>query len=109
MTEKHEKLPRTYEVFTERFPGIHEAHENFGGTLDEAGPLDTRATALVKLGICVGAGLESAVRSHVRRALEAGVSAEEIEHALVLGVNSIGFPSSVAAWQWGRQVLKDSE
>ena len=109
MTEKHEKLPRTYEVFTERFPGIHEAHENLGGTLDEAGPLDTRATALVKLGICVGAGLESAVRSHVRRALEAGVSAEEIEHALVLGVNSIGFPSSVAAWQWGRKVLKDSE
>lgn len=109
MSKNQEQLPRTYEVFTERFPGIHEAHENAGRALDEAGPLDRRATALVKLGICVGAGLESAVRSHVRRALEAGVSAEEIEHALVLGVNSIGFPSSVAAWQWGRQVLKDSE
>jgi len=109
MSENHKKLPRTYEVFIKRFPGIHEAHENFGQALDEAGPLDTRATALVKLGICVGAGLESAVRSHVRRALEAGVSADEIEHALVLGVNSIGFPSSVAAWQWGRQVLKDSQ
>lgn len=108
MSENNEKLPRTYEVFIERFPGIHEAHETIGATLDAAGPLDTRAIALVKLGICVGAGLESAVRSHVRRALKAGVSAEEIEHALVLGVNSIGFPSSVAAWQWGRQVLKDS-
>lgn len=107
MTKNHEKLPRTYEVFTERFPGIHQAHENAGQALDEAGPLDPRTTALVKLGICVGAGLESAVRSHVRRALEAGISAEEIEHALVLGVNSIGFPSSVAAWQWGRQVLKE--
>ncbi|MCA1780045.1 MAG: carboxymuconolactone decarboxylase family protein [Xanthomonadaceae bacterium] len=49
------------------------------------------------------------MRSHVRRAVESGVSAEEIEHVLILGVNSIGFPSSVAAWQWGRQVLKDFE
>ena len=109
MSENNEKLPRTYKLFTERFPGIHAAHEEVGRVLDEAGPLDIRTTALVKLGICVGAGLESAVRSQARRALEAGVSAEEIEHALVLGVNSIGFPTSVAAWQWGRKVLRDIE
>ena len=56
----------------------------------------------------VGAGLESAVKSHVRRALQAGVSADEIEHVLILGINSIGFPSSVAAWQWGRQAIDES-
>lgn len=109
MSKNHEKPPRTYEEFTKRFPGIHQAHEKAAQALDEAGPLDPRTQALVKLAICVGAGLESAVRSHVRRAREAGISAEEIEHALVLGVNSIGFPSSVAAWQWGHQVLKEFE
>ncbi len=100
-------LPQTFEAFVKRFPEIDQAHQNTARALDAAGPLDARTSALVKLAICVGAGLESAVRSHVRRALDAGVSAEEIEHALVLGVNSIGFPPSVAAWQWGRQALKD--
>lgn len=108
MTENNSSLPKTYESFVERFPGVAKAHQNTGLALSEAGPLDDRAIALVKLAICVGAGLESAVKSHVRRALQAGVSADEIEHVLILGINSIGFPSSVAAWQWGRQAIDES-
>ena len=50
--------------------------------MDGVGPLDAKAKALVKIGICVGAGLESALRSHVRRAGEAGASREEIEQAI---------------------------
>jgi alkylhydroperoxidase/carboxymuconolactone decarboxylase family protein YurZ len=109
MTRDDASLPKTYETFVERFPKIAEAHQNTARALADAGPLDDRAIALVKLGICVGAGLESAVKSHVRRALDAGASAAEIEQVLVLGVNSIGFPSSVAAWQWGSRVLEDSK
>ena len=49
-----------------------------------------------------GSGLESAVRSHVRRASEAGATEQEIEQALMLGMNTLGFPRTVAAWSWAR-------
>jgi alkylhydroperoxidase/carboxymuconolactone decarboxylase family protein YurZ len=109
MSDNDSSLPKTYEAFVARFPKVAEAHQNTARALADAGPLDDRAISLVKLAICVGAGLESAVKSHVRRALDAGVSVEEIEHVLMLGMNSIGFPSSVAAWQWGHQALNESD
>ena len=102
------QIPQTFEAFTDRFPGLSQAHQQVGTALDDAGPLDDKTRALVKIGICAGAGLESALKSQVRRGLQAGLSAEEIEHALVLGMNSVGFPKTVAAWQWARKVLKDA-
>ncbi len=107
MSRDNPTLPKTFEDFVQRFPEIDKAHQSTAQALDTVGPLDERTAALVKLGICVGAGLESAVRSHVRRALKSGISAAEIEHALILGINSIGFPSSVAAWQWGRKAMTE--
>lgn len=108
MSQNKDQIPYTFEAFNDRFPGLSQAHQQAGAALDDAGPLDDKTQALVKIGICVGAGLESAVKSHVRRGLKAGLSVEEIEHALVLGMNSVGFPRTVAAWQWAREVLKDS-
>ncbi|MCM0611944.1 hypothetical protein KFJ24_05575 [Marinobacter sediminum] len=52
-----------------------------------------------ELGVCVGAGRQSALQSHVHRSLELGLTREEIEHALVPGMNSIGFLETIAAWQ----------
>ena len=64
------------------------------------GPLDEKTCALIKIGISVGAGLESAVRSHVRRATAAGASRDEITQAIFQGMNTVGFPRTVAAWSW---------
>lgn len=101
-------IPKTFEAFTDRFPTLDQAHRQAADAVDGAGPLDAKTRALVKIGICAGAGLESALKSQVRRGLQAGLSSEEIEHALVLGMNSVGFPKTVAAWQWARKVLKDA-
>jgi len=95
--------PDTFNAFIERFPELREAHCLIAKTADTAGPLDERSVALVKIGLCAGAGLESAFRSHVRRALELGLSWEEIEHAVVQAVNTLGLPRTVMAWQWARQ------
>lgn len=46
------------------------------------------------------------LRSHVRRALEAGATPEEIRHALILLVSTIGFPTVVAALTWAEDVLE---
>ncbi len=105
MSEGTNKAPETYRNFLSRFPKLGAAHQQISAELDTAGPLDARDQELVKLGVCIGAGLESAVKSHVRRALDAGMSVEELEHAVVLGMNSVGFPRTVAAWSWAQEEI----
>ena len=45
-------------------------------------------------------GSEGAVHSHVRRALEEGVSAEELKQVAMLAIPTTGFPTAVAALTW---------
>lgn len=99
-------LPATFAAFTARHPALAEAHERVGKAVDAAGPLDAKSLSLIKIGVCVGAGLESALRSHVRRALEHGATREEVEQAVLLGMNTIGFPRTVAAWSWAQAELE---
>lgn len=95
--------PKTFQEFVARFPALGEAHQRIGREVEALGPMGAKECALVKIGISLGAGLESAVRSHVRRALQAGATHEEIEQAILLGMNTVGFPRTVAAWSWARQ------
>lgn len=99
-------LPGTFKAFVNKFPGVGAAHEAVAKAVDAAGPLDRKTCELIKIGISIGAGLESATRSHVRRAMEHGASEAEIEQAILLAVNTCGFPRTVAAWQWARQQIE---
>lgn len=100
------EVPRTYQRFTERFPAVARAHEAVGKAGDD-GPLDRKAVELIKLGISVGAGLESATKSHARRAVQHGATREEVEQAVALAVNPVGFPRAVMAWQWVTEQLRE--
>ena len=101
-------LPKTFRAFTQKFPAVAEAHELIGKTVDRLGPLDRKTCELIKIGISLGASLESATKSHVRRALEQGAAVAEVEQAILLGVNTCGFPATVAAWQWAwEQIERD--
>lgn len=98
--DRDPKLPGTYRRLAEQFPDIVAAHDQMSEAADHAGPLDARTQSLVKIGMCVGAGLESALRSHVRRAMQHGVTQAEIEHAIMLGMTTCGFPATTRAWSW---------
>ncbi len=100
------KVPGTYKEFVKRFPALGRAHESIAKAVEDAGPLDAKTLALIKIGICVGAGLESALRSHVRRAMQHGATAAEVEQAILLGMNTVGFPRTVAAWSWATKQLE---
>ena len=99
------RLPQTFRDFIEKFPELGTAHEQVAKAVDAAGPLDAKTCSLIKMGICIGAGLESAFRSHVRRALQHGATHAEIEQALLLAMNTVGFPRTVSAWQWAWQQI----
>ncbi len=93
-------LPKGYRKFQEKYPQVYAAYETLGKTAAESGPLDEKTRELIKLGMAAARGSESAVQSHVHRALDAGASAEEIEHALVIGINTLGFPAMMTALSW---------
>lgn len=101
-TEKY--LPEIYQSFRSRFPDVVGRHDAVAMAVDESGPLDEQTIRLVKLGIAIGAQADGAVRSNVRKSMEAGVSREEIEQVVLLGLTTRGFPATVAAWQWASEV-----
>ena len=101
-----QKFPGTFKAFIEKFPKLGQAHQEIAGAVESYGPLDGKTRELIKIGLSVGAGLESATRSHVRRALENGATEVEIEQAVLLAMNTCGFPRTVMAWQWARQQIE---
>lgn len=108
LTDSEHKIPQTFKQFIEKFPQLGHAHEAVAKAVDAAGPLDAKTTFLIKMGICIGAGLESAFRSHVRRAIQNGATEAEIEQAILLAMNTVGFPRTVMAWQWAWQQIERS-
>lgn len=99
------RKPARYEKFSREYPAIIEAYNALGSAAHEAGPLDVRTRALVKLALSIGAWREGAVHSHTRRALDEGCTPEEIRHAVLLALTTLGFPSTMAALSWVDDVL----
>ncbi len=90
-------------------PDIADAYHHLGDAVHRAGPLDEKTRALVKLGISTGARLEGAVHSHTRKALAAGARPNEIRHAVMLALPTIGLPSMMAALSWVDDVIPKSK
>ncbi|GBD40130.1 hypothetical protein HRbin37_02419 [bacterium HR37] len=105
MSKKKNKLPQPLQRFIKRYPEVWESYERLGEKCHESGPLDEKTRRLVKLGIAIGARLEGAVHSHTKRALELGISKEEILHVALLAITTVGFPSAIAALTWIEDTL----
>lgn len=101
-----DRLPKVYENFKKAYPRIWQAYDRLGAAVHDTGPLEKKNRELLKLAMAIGARLEGAVHSHTRRALEAGATAEEIRHVVLLGVTTLGFPHTVAAWTWVEDDLR---
>lgn len=98
-------LPKRYLKFKDDYPKVAEAYETMGDAVHNAGPLDDKTRALIKLAISTGARLEGAVHSHTRKALDVGISAEEIRQAILLALPTIGLPPTMAAMSWVDDIL----
>jgi AhpD family alkylhydroperoxidase len=99
------ELPQPFKQFRKQHPAVSAAYDALGEACAEAGPLDAKTRELVKLGLAIGARLEGAVHAHVRRALEAGVTAEEIRHVVALAPPTLGLPTTIAASTWVEDLL----
>ncbi|WP_448384077.1 carboxymuconolactone decarboxylase family protein [Desulfosoma sp.] len=101
-----EKVPRWYTIVREKHPGVMAALDQLGIAVRREGPLDHKTAHLVQLAAAAAIRSEGAVHSHTRRALRAGATREEVVHALMLLVSTIGFPSVSAALSWAYEELE---
>ena len=93
-----ERRKENWQYFTKTYPEIREAYEAFGKTIgEEAGPLDAKTCALIKLGIAAASNYDTAMRSHIEKALAVGCTPEEIEHAILQVATTAGFPRMMMA------------
>jgi 4-carboxymuconolactone decarboxylase len=102
-------LPDKYKDFSSKYPEIANLYNEIGTKVRESGPLDEKTQNLIKLGIAVGSNSRGAVMSHTRKALNTGANKDEISHAIMLALSTIGFPSMIAALNWANEVLENTE
>jgi 4-carboxymuconolactone decarboxylase len=99
------RKPSFYMQMQKRYPKYFAALESLGEAARQAGPLNEKTVHLVQLAAAAAGRSEGAVHSHVRRALQAGATPEEIRHALLAITSTVGFPNVTAALSWADDVL----
>jgi len=98
-------LPDIYKEFKKQFPEIAKAYDELAVRCHGWGPLDEKTRRLIKLGIAIGLSSEGGVRSHARRALEEGITPDELRHAVLVAFTTAGFPTMIAAMKWVDEVI----
>jgi alkylhydroperoxidase/carboxymuconolactone decarboxylase family protein YurZ len=104
-----EYLPRVYQRFREEHPDVAEALDRLGAATEKAGPLDARTQHLVELGMAMASQSRGGVRSHARRALDAGATVDELHHVVSLAISTSGFPTAIASYTWINDVVENRE
>lgn len=103
------QIPKRFMKFKEDYPEIAVAYEKMGNAVHTAGSLDDKNRAVIKLALSAGAGLEGAVHSHTRKALEKGITKEEIRQTILLALPTLGLPKMMAALSWVEDILEDDQ
>lgn len=92
-------LHEIFTVFKNEFPEVHRGHEALGKLIHEkGGPLPEKMRWLIKLAISGASGHRLALETHISRAREAGATDDEIKHALLLLIQTVGFPAFMEAF-----------
>ncbi len=88
------KISDNLNYFQTNHKEIYEAYSNYGKLIHkEGGPLDEKTRSLVKIAISSVGEHHLALETHIRKAIKAGCTLEEIEHVILLTAPSVGFPS----------------
>ncbi len=95
MKDVHEMFTR----FKEEFPRIYEGHEALGKEIHVQGePLPEKIRWLIKIAVSGASGHRISLETHILRGKEAGLTDEEIKHALLLLLPTVGFPAFMEAY-----------
>ena len=100
------KLPKRFTDFVATYPAVGAAYGELGKAVSGAGPLDAKTQCLIKVGLSIASGHEGGTHSNTRKALEAGATPDEVRHAAMVGLTTIGFPAMMRGLAWVEDVLQ---
>jgi alkylhydroperoxidase/carboxymuconolactone decarboxylase family protein YurZ len=102
-----EDLHKIFSGFKEDFPKVYSDHEALGKEIHEkSGPLPEKVRWLIKMAISGASHHLIALETHIVKAREAGVTDEEIKHALLLLIQTTGFPTFMEAYSVFKEMKK---
>jgi 4-carboxymuconolactone decarboxylase len=92
-------LHKIYTTLKKDFSGINAAHEALGEKIHkESGPLPEKLRWLIKIAISGASRHHLALETHIKKARAAGATEAEIKHALLLLIQTVGFPTFMEAY-----------
>lgn len=94
------ELPPTLQDFIKAYPDVWSAHERLGLEVAKAGPLSEKQIQLIKLAVTGSQMLETAFKTHVQKAVDAGASRAEIEHTIIQLLPIVGMGRTMMAMKW---------
>jgi alkylhydroperoxidase/carboxymuconolactone decarboxylase family protein YurZ len=102
------ELPGAAAKVAQQLPALWRAIQALGEEAGKAGPLDARTRRLIHLAFAIASDSEGATHSHTRRALDEGVSAEELHHVAYLAVTTLGWPHAIRGLTWVQDCTRPS-
>lgn len=92
-------LHKIFTTFKKEFPQVYSLHESLGGEIHEqSGPLSEKVRWLIKIGISAANRHPRALETHIMKGRKAGATEAEIKHALLLLIQTSGFPTFMEAY-----------
>ena len=99
-----------HEIFTKfkgEFPKVYSSHEALGKEIHErSGPLPEKFRWLIKIAISGASHHLLALETHIMKAKGAGASDGEIKHALLMLIQTVGFPAFMEAYSIFEKIKK---
>jgi alkylhydroperoxidase/carboxymuconolactone decarboxylase family protein YurZ len=92
-------IHRIFKTFKKEFPKVDLSHEALGKEIHEnSGPLPEKIRWLIKIAASGASQHPIALETHIMKAKVAGVKDKEIKHALLLLIQTTGFPTFMEAY-----------
>jgi len=93
-----EARKENWKYFREKYSKAWKAYESFGQSLgSDAGPLDSKTCALIKVGIAAASQYDYALRTQIEKAITASCTLNEVEHAILQAATTAGYARMMAA------------
>ena len=92
-------IHKIFTTFKKEFPRVSSGHEALEKEIHEnSGPLPEKIRWLIKIAVSGASQHTIALETHIMKGKEAGVSDDEIKHALLLLIQTTGFPTFMEAY-----------
>jgi len=103
--KKRSRPSKRFTAFAKAYPEIAASYEGLRVEVNAAGPLANRDRALVKFAVSVGMRQKAGAYAHIRKAIDAGLKRDQLEHTVLLALPTIGLPSALSALDWIAEVF----